>query len=220
MLKKIADNQDETSLAVQFRRKRFAFFNSLLSRLSRPVSILDVGGAEGYWQTMGMDADDRVFITLLNLTHEQVAIPNITSVVGDARELGYDDDSFDIVFSNSVIEHVGGHAHQLKMAKEAMRVGKRHFIQTPNRYFPLEPHFLFPFFQFLPVVVRLRLLQRFNLGWFPRTPEPAKAREIIESIRLLGKNEFLTLFPGSQLYEEKVLGMTKSFIAYGGWGSQ
>ena len=108
MLKKIADNQDETSLAVQFRRKRFAFFNSLLSRLSRPVSILDVGGAAGYWQTMGMEADNQVFITLLNLTHEQVAIPNITSVAGDARKLEYADDSFEIVFSNSVIEHVGG----------------------------------------------------------------------------------------------------------------
>lgn len=220
MLKKIADNRDEKSLAVQFRRKRFAFFNSLLSRLTRPVSILDVGGAQSYWKTMGMNGDDQVFITLLNLTKEHVTLPNITSTVGDAREIKYADNSFDVVFSNSVIEHVGGHSDQMQMANEVRRVGKRYFVQTPNRYFPLEPHFLFPFFQFLPVMVRVRLLQNFNLGWFPRTPDAAKAREIVESIRLLDRYEFLELFPGSSLYQEKVFGMTKSFVAYEGWNSE
>lgn len=220
MLKKIADNRDETSLAVQFRRRRFAFFNSLLSRLERPVSILDVGGAEGYWKTMGLYGEDQVSITLLNLSEENVTLPNLTSCAGDARELRYDGNSFDVVFSNSVIEHVGGYADQMRMANEVMRVGKRHFVQTPNRYFPLEPHFLFPFFQFFPVVFRVWLLKNFKLGWFPRTPDPATAKEIVESIRLLGRDEFLALFPGSSLYEEKVLGVTKSFVAYGGWDSE
>jgi ubiquinone/menaquinone biosynthesis C-methylase UbiE len=219
MLKKIADNRDEQSLAVKFRKRRFAFFNSLLFRLERPVSVLDVGGAEAYWKTMGMDADDRVSVTLLNLTKETVILPNLSSVAGDARQLNFEDNSFDVVFSNSVIEHVGGYADQMKMAKEVMRVGNRYFIQTPNKYFPLEPHFLFPFFQFLPVAVRVRLLQSFNLGWFPKTPERTKAIEIVESIRLLGRDEFLRLFPGARLYEEKVFGLTKSFVAYSGWDS-
>jgi len=217
MLKKIADNRDEQSMAVKFRKRRFAFFNSLLSRLKRPVSILDVGGAETYWKTMGMTADDYVSVTLLNLTKEDVTLPNLTSIVGDAREVDFEDNSFDVIFSNSVIEHVGGYADQMKMANEVRRVGKRYFIQTPNKYFPLEPHFLFPFFQFLPLTVRVRLLQNFNLGWFPRTPDPAKAREVVESIRLLGRHEFLELFPHAHLYEEKVFGMTKSFVAYEGW---
>ena len=220
MLKKIADNRDEKSLAVQFRRKRFAFFLSLLSQLKRPVSILDVGGAESYWKTMGMDPHDQVFVTLLNLTEDEVSLPNVKSMVGDARALHFGDSSFDVVFSNSVIEHVGEHRDQMKMANEVMRVGKRYFVQTPNRYFPIEPHFLFPMFQFLPVVVRIRLLQTFNLGWFPRTPEMIKAREIVESIRLLDSYEFLQLFPGSSLYEEKAFGMTKSFVAYAGWNSE
>jgi len=169
---------------------------------------------------MGMDGHDDVFITLLNLTKDDVMLPNVASIIGDARELKYDDHSFDVVFSNSVIEHVGSHADQRKMAKEVRRVGQRYFIQTPNRYFPLEPHFLFPLFQFLPVIVRVRLLQNFNLGWIQRTPGAAEAREIVESIRLLGKDEFLKLFPDSKLYEEKVFGMTKSFVAYGGWNSE
>lgn len=103
------------------------------------------------------------------------------------------------------------------MAKEVCRVGRRYFVQTPNKYFPLEPHFLFPFFQFLPIWIRVLLLRNFNLGWFVKTPDKAKAKEIVEGIRLLNKREFTSLFPNASIYQEKVFGITKSFLAYGGW---
>ena len=218
MLKKMVDNRDQRSLAVQFRRRRFAFFQSLLSHLERPVRILDVGGTETYWKMMEVKAGDQVFITLLNLTQIDVSLPNVTSIAGDARAIMAEDASFDVVFSNSVIEHVGIYQDQLQMAKEVRRVGKRYFVQTPNRYFPLEPHFLFPLFQFLPINIRVLLLQNFKLGWFSKTPDKVKAREIVETIRLLDKREFLSLFPKAQIYEEKIFGMTKSFVAYEGWG--
>jgi hypothetical protein len=217
MFRRIADNRDTRSLAVEFRRKRFAFFQSLLSRLERPVHILDIGGTETYWKTMGLATDDQVFITLLNLADDHVTMPHITSIIGDARSIQAGDHSFDIVFSNSVIEHVGSYQDQKQMANEVKRVGKRYFVQTPNKFFPLEPHFLFPLFQFLPVKVRIRLLQTFNLGWFKKTPDVIQARKIVESIRLLGKDEFCKLFPDAVIYEEKVIGLTKSFVAYGGW---
>lgn len=217
MFKKIADNREQDSLATRFRKRRFAFFISLLSRLERPVSILDIGGTEEYWKMMLADRDDRIFITLLNLNQVTVMSPNMTSVAGDARDIQVKDKSFDIVFSNSVIEHVGNYQDQSRMANEVVRLGRRYFIQTPNKYFPLEPHFLFPFFQFLPVGARVRLLQRFDLGWIPRTPGAKEAREIVESIRLLDKKEFSRLFPSASIYEEKALGLTKSFTAYAGW---
>ena len=116
-----------------------------------------------------------------------------------------------------MIEHVGTYQDQLQMAQEVRRVGKRYFIQTPNKYFPLEPHFLFPLFQFFPIKLRVLLMQNFSLGWFAKTPDAAKAREIVESIRLLSKREFVALFPKASIYEEKVFGLTKSFVAYGGW---
>ena len=217
MLKGIADNQDQRSLAVKFRRKRFAFFLSLLARLERPVRILDIGGTEVYWKMMGLPVEDRVFITLLNLTQDKVTLPNMISIAGDARSIQSEDAGFDVVFSNSVIEHVGTYQDQLQMAREVMRVGKRYFVQTPNKYFPLEPHFLFPFFQFLPISIRVWLLRNFRLGWFEKTPDKVKAREIVESIRLLGKSEFVSMFPNTSLYEEKILGVTKSFVVYGEW---
>jgi len=87
MFRKIADNQDQDSLAMQFRRKRFAFFQSLLSRLERPIRIVDIGGTESYWQLMGLGSADQVFITLVNLTQENVTLTNVSSVAGDARRI-------------------------------------------------------------------------------------------------------------------------------------
>ena len=217
MLKKMVDNRDRRSLAVQFRRRRFAFFQSLLSHLERPVRILDVGGTETYWKMMELKAGDQVFITLLNLTQIDVSFPNVTSIAGDARAIMAEDASFDVVFSNSVIEHMGTYQDQLQMAREVRRVGRSYFIQTPNKYFPIEPHFLFPLFQFLSLKMRVFLIQNFNLGWFAKTPDPIKAEEIVSGIRLLDRYEFRTLFPTAMIYQEKVFGFTKSFVAYGGW---
>lgn len=220
MFKRMADNRDKQSLAVRFRKKRFAFFLSLLSQLDPPIHILDIGGTEKYWEIMALDEHRQVFITLLNLEQFQVTLPYLKSLVGDARSIHADDKSFDIVFSNSVIEHVGTYKDQKRMANEVRRVGKHYFVQTPNKFFPLEPHFLFPFFQFLPVAIRVKLLQSFNLGWFSKTSDAGKARQIVESIRLLDHREFVTLFPSALVYEEKVFGLTKSFVAYGGWGEK
>jgi hypothetical protein len=217
MFKKIADNRESNSLAVQYRRKRFAFFHSLLSRLPHPVSILDIGGTENYWNTMGIGEEDGIHITLLNLTAEEVRGPHLTSIVGDARRLEMEDSCFDVVFSNSVIEHVGSPDDQRRMAVEVRRVGQRYFVQTPNRYFPIEPHFLFPFYQFMPVSVRILLLQNFDLGWFKRERDAARARQIVEGIRLLDKRQFAGLFPEADIFEEKIGWLTKSFVAYGGW---
>jgi hypothetical protein len=220
MFKRIADNNDPRSLAVHLRRKRFALFQSLLSRLERPVSILDIGGTELFWRTMGLQASDQVFVTVLNISPGQITIPNMESRWGDARSIQVEDQSFDVAFSNSVIEHVGSYEDQKRMAGEVQRVGQRYFIQTPNKHFPLEPHFLFPFFQFLPVSIRILMVRNFKLGWYPKTPDPQRARALVEEIRLLGKNEFTRLFPGAHLYEEKILGLTKSFVAYRGWNEQ
>lgn len=217
MLKMLADNRDTKSFAVKFRRKRFAFFKSLLAQLERPVNLLDIGGTETYWKTMGLTEDDEIHITLLNVFPSDVSLTFLKPWIGDARKIEAEDQSFDVVFSNSVIEHVGNIGDQEQMAREVRRVGKRYFVQTPNIYFPLEPHFLFPFFQFLPLGVRIWLLRNFNLGWIARTPDPTEARRIVESIRLLDRQELLAQFPNARIYEEKLLGLTKSFVAYDGW---
>lgn len=127
------------------------------------------------------------------------------------------DDEFDVVYSNSAIEHIGDRTDQHSAADEIRRVGKRYFVQTPNFWFPLEPHFLVPGFQFLPLRWKALLLQRFNLGHIPRRPDYSSAKETVQSIRLLTPDEFHSFFPGSTMYRERFLGLTKSLMVADGW---
>ena len=206
------------SIAARFRKKRFRHFERMLSVLPRPLHVLDIGGTEGYWRTVGFTDAQGVRVTLLNLRAEPVSLPNFESVVGNARNLSeFADLSIDVVYSNSVIEHVGGFEHQRQMAMEVQRVGKRFYVQTPNRHFPIEPHFLFPFFQFLAPSTQVWLVRHFSLGWYSRAPDAQTARKIIGETRLLTKHELSILFPGAALLEERVLGVPKSFSVYGGW---
>lgn len=212
-LKKLADNKKAGSLADRLRRKRFALFLEMISGMPRPLKIIDVGGTELFWERMGFAGQDNVGITLLNPIPATANRKGFHCVIGDGRDMKqFRDNEFDMVFSNSVIEHVASFEDQKRMAAEAMRIAPRLFLQTPNRYFPLEPHFLFPFFQFLPLSIQVRLLMNFNLGWYQKTPEINKAANICRSIRLFSKTELKLLFPGAQIIKEKFYGITKSFI--------
>lgn len=217
-LRRTADNARDDSFATHHRRKRFALFLRLIERLPRPVRILDIGGTQLFWQTMRFGENDSVHITLLNLSAPRTTWRNVTSVAADARDLGmYPDGAFDVVFSNSVIEHVGGPEDQRRMAHEVRRVGRAYFVQTPNRYFPVEPHFLVPCFQFLPISVRVYLVRHLDLGWIGRgnrIADRATARELVTEIRLLNARELRGLFPDATIYRERVFGLTKSFVAY------
>jgi len=123
------------------------------------------------------------------------------------------DGEFDIVFSNSVIEHVGNDECRMQMAKEIQRVGKKYFVQTPNFYFPIEPHFMYPFFQFLPLPMKVWILT--NIGRrHKKVADREKAKQIANGIYLLRKKELIKLFPQATIFEEKFLGLTKSFVAY------
>lgn len=199
------------------RKKRLRLFQSLIEQLPKPARILDVGGTQQLWEYMELCDNSAVHIVLLNLKEEPTTCTNIRSVIADARDMSqFSDREFDAVFSNSVIEHVGDYDDQRRMANEVMRLSKRYFVQTPNYYFPLEPHFLLPFFQFLPMQMRAWLALHANPGWY-KVSSRQEALELVRSIQLLRKQELLDLFPNATLFEEKFLGLTKSFIVYSGW---
>ncbi len=218
LLMDMVDFRKDGSVITKIRLSRIAFFKDLISPLPRPVKILDVGGTELFWERMGFADDENYQITILNLSKTESHHSNISLVIGDARDMSeFGDGAFDVAFSNSVIEHVGGPAEQRQMAEEVMRVGKRYFVQTPNCGFPFEPHFLFPFFQFLPVGLRVFMIRRFSLGWYPRISDKEEATKAAKSVRLLRRREVADLFPDGKIRDEKLLGMTSSFIVYGRW---
>ncbi len=218
LIKSLADNSAGNSLATKMRRARFDLFLSLLKSLEGPVEILDIGGTQDFWNLMAGEGLGDARVTLLNVAHQPVTSEKFVSAVGDARTMPeFANRSFDVVFSNSVIEHVGSYENQRRMAAEVMRIGRQYWVQTPNKRFPLEPHFLFPYFQYLPSFVRAQMVHRFDVGWYKRMPDLAAARAEVDSIQLLTKKRFAALFPGSRLFVERFTGLAKSFVAYGGW---
>jgi len=215
MLLRLADNRDPSSLASRLRAKRNFWFQSLAHAFPRPFTVLDVGGTETVWKTIGFANKQEIKITILNVVPTEVSYDNVSFVLGDGRNMHqFEEKQFDVVYSNSVIEHVGDYADIRRMAEEVRRVGKRYFLQTPNRYFPIEPHFVFPFFQFLPRVLQTALVQNFSLGWIERKERWDQAAQEVESIRLLSYGELSSLFPDGKIEREKIFGLTKSLIAH------
>lgn len=212
-----ATSSDPDSLGSKFRSKRFLFFEELFwgsFQGKKHINVLDLGGTEEYWRDKSIINKSHVTITLLNLTAQAVTTPNITSIAGDAIDLSqFPDQSFDLVFSNSVIEHVYTFENQQKMAGEIRRVGKKYFVQTPNKFFFIEPHYALPLFQFMPSSLVYQVLTKTKLSRMQRW-DPKQARAYVEEIRLLSLKEMKQLFPGGKVYYEKLLGMNKSFTLH------
>jgi Methyltransferase domain len=200
------------------RRRRMAVFWSLVETLGhQPIHIVDLGGVGAFWTQHGLEWHPYVHVTVINLEPHPPLCSQVEAIVGDARELDpWADQSVDVVFSNSLVEHLGGWPEQLAFARNVRRVARNYFVQTPNRAFPLEPHFMFPGFQFLPREIRSWLVQHFALGWMPRRPNRDAALRIVDEIRLLKAAEFRALFPDALIWPEQILCLTKSFVAIGG----
>lgn len=101
-----------------------------------------------------------------NFTEFKRRYPLVTTVTSDGTRLPFGDDAFDIASSNAVIEHVGGHEQQVAFLRELYRVGKRGYLTTPNRLFPIEVHTRIPLLHlFLPKTVFDRIATALGKGW-------------------------------------------------------
>ena len=206
------------SLAYNFRAKRFAEIRPLIDGViaaKGSCRIADIGGTEYYWNIFGSYATDKpVEIDLINLHAAPVKGARFRSLAADATELGHiDDHAYDLVHSNSVIEHVGNWDAMTRMASHVRRLAPAYYVQTPNFWFPIEPHFRAPFFHWLPEQGRYRLLMQFNLGFGGKRRTVDEAMRGLQSAVLLEKRQMAALFPDAQLKSERVFGLTKSWMA-------
>jgi hypothetical protein len=189
------------NLSNSFRQARMQRFLSLVAPLMSkgPVRILDVGGTASYWHALpGLYRAPNVEITVCNLSREEHDDGNLRIRHGNACSLPFVDMAFDVVHSNSVIEHVGSWTNMKAMAGEVRRLAPVYFVQTPNYWFPLEPHFRLPFVQFLPRPLHNRLRDSI---WPGQTVDLLTARKMCE------------LFPDAILERERFAYLTKSLIA-------
>jgi ubiquinone/menaquinone biosynthesis C-methylase UbiE len=207
-------SENKGSLGNKFREKRFSFFLKKFNKMQKPITILDVGGKINFWVNRGLAGNTNFEITLINIEKEKSLYPNIKTKMGDATDLSpFNDKSFDIVHSNSVIEHLYNFENQKKMASEIIRIGQKYIVQTPNKYFFLEPHYLLPFFQFIPDKLKYLILTKTKMSRL-KTWDKNFAKQYIKEIRLLSLKEMKLLFPNSKIYFEKFLGMNKSFTIH------
>jgi hypothetical protein len=231
-LKKYANVFDEHSYANTLRKKRFAVFFAILENqintkihsagLSKTITILDIGGTYNYWKQMGMDqivqrykSTIDIRVILLNIQEEkQEQFPRyISHMQQNVLLVKKRIPNVDILFSNSVIEHVGNVNKQQQFTQYIRSYNKPYYVQTPNKYFIIEPHTLVPGFALLPVRIKVWLVQQMSLGWIAKQKSKRRAEKTIQQLQLLTKKEFSQLFFDAQIDTEKWCGLAKSFIA-------
>lgn len=220
--KKLARYDDKNAFASQLRSRRIQPFLTLIEDLSqgqKRVDILDVGGTHRYWNIV----DRRwliqygVHIHLLNLPGSlpPPADPQFSFIEGDICEgLPFKTNAFDLVHSNSVIEHVGPWTRMQAFAQELRRLAPHYWVQTPNFWFPIEPHCMVPFFHWLPEPLRVSWVMKSALGHWPKQENVATATQWVQRAHLLDEKMMRSLFPDAMMHVEHFMGLRKSLIAF------
>lgn len=227
MFEFLRDYSNPSSLGSQFRRKRFKYVESLVRHVlttQNECTIIDIGGTATYWKLMSAELLKRCVITISNLENVRGGDPR-TNVpteglfvfhIGDGRDLKeIATDQFDIAHSNSVVEHVGKFSDMESYCKELVRVGRYYYLQTPNVWFPIEPHYGAPFIHWLPSPARARLLSKWNIGFHKRYTSLDAAYNFVEFINLIDQLGVENLLPNGCIRKEKLFLLTKSIISIG-----
>jgi hypothetical protein len=151
------------------RRRKYQEFLKFLNPQPE-TTILDVGFTEEEYSTSDNFLEKNYpypeKITALGLTEASQfsrRYPKIKTLTYNGKKFPFNDQQFDIVWSNAVLEHVGSYADQIFFLKEIKRVGQQAFITTPNRNFPVEIHTRTPLLHFLPKKIfdfYLRLIRK------------------------------------------------------------
>jgi len=203
------------SISRHFRRRRMARFAGEMG-ITSETRVLDIGGTPDNWRLLSTPPR----LVLLNTPRAAADLEGAPVwIAGDGRALPFRDAAFDVVFSNSVIEHVGDAASQRQFAREVARVGRAYWVETPNRWFPVEQHLLTPLVHWLPRSWQRALVPRFN-WWRVLVPVSPDRRDFyidhyLRDVRLLNAGQVRALFPGARILRERVLGITKSLVAVG-----
>jgi Methyltransferase domain len=210
--------RDPKSLYYRLRKARSKYVKHLIElayAAKGSCRILDIGGEENYWRILDFDylASRRVSITLINLDPQQVTSSMFVAIRGDACHYPFDDNAFDIAHSNSCIEHVGSWEDKVAFARQVTRVAPSYFVQTPNYWFPFEPHYRLPLVQYLPVRAQIELVYKLQRSAEYRLTSRQQAQEFVRHNSLLTRSEMCTLFPDSTILCERFMGLNKSLMA-------
>jgi hypothetical protein len=199
------------SMGARWRARRWEWLRQTFPALDQ-MSVVDIGGRVESWLRAPVTPKH---VHVINLEEQPSELPDWAEVdYADACALPERLASrrYDLVFSNSVIEHVGGHERRLRFAETIRSLGDAYWVQTPYRYFPVEPHWVAPGMQFTPVALRTMLARRWPLA-HTKAPNREAALDAVLWTELLDRTQMRHYFPDATLRAERVAGLTKSLIA-------
>lgn len=197
-----------------WRERRFRRFLAIIQP-RRTDALVDVGGYPREWTRRGpiVGAVDCVNVEVVEWRAESGPGYRVRALVADGRALPFPERAYDIAYSNSVIEHVGSWDDQRRFARELLRVGDAIWVQTPAYECPIEPHYLMPFVHWLAPAIRRRVVRYSVRGLLERS-SPAQLQAMVDTIRLLRREEMEELFPGCVILTERLFFLfPKSYIA-------
>jgi SAM-dependent methyltransferase len=214
-----------SKITSSIRRKRVLMFIDML-RLGENDKILDLGSEDGSYLARYYPYAKNIF--LADMIEEPMKL-GVTLyglggyyIIPENGNLPFRSQEFDVIWCNSVIEHVTlnlnqlssitgqdfkrrANEHQKSFAKEIERVGKKYFVQTPYLHFPIEAHSWLPLVQYLPQPQRWNLSRKIKKVWL---------KQWSADYYLYNITRFREHFPyATHFYTEKILGIPKSLIA-------
>ena len=195
-------------LQVLFRGHRMRRFVDLFD-VRDGTRVIDVGGRKCNWTLI----DKKPDITITNIEFDSYEDGRFHYVRTDGDRLPYPDNSFEVCYSNSVIEHVGDGRARAAFAAEIRRVAPHYYVQTPNKWFFSDPHTVGAFVHWLPKRWQRRLIRWCTPWGLIDRPSQEKIDALLAEIELLTVPEMRRLFPDATILKERFFGLTKSIIA-------
>ena len=204
-------------LSLRSRRIKMELLERYLP-LSGTERVLDIGSQVDAQSRQILERfPDKGRITAANLFPEHLetirkAYPGIHTVQADARKLPFEDKTFDLVYSNAVIEHVGTLEDQQRMADEVRRVGKRWFLTTPNKWYPFEFHARMPLVSWLPPKAMHKLTRMWAYNHVKGRYQPGND---FSDVHLLTARQLRRMFPDSLVIKPRVTFWPETLVVVG-----
>lgn len=187
------------------RQRKFNLFMEKLQPKSTDL-VLDLGGSDGSYLQSYYPWPENIIVLDIEIYRLTKSAGKGNPVCGDALITPFMDSTFDIVWCNALIEHVGNFDCQQALSEEIHRIGRRYFVTTPWKGFPIELHYQLPLYQFVPKKIQQMISKNFAVGWYQKGEW--------ESIYLLWHYQMKALFPDATVIKHRVSVWPETLIAY------
>lgn len=123
------------------------------------LKLLDIGTGNG---EIAHYLGEKFDVTSIDVTDQRLIKDGFTFLRVEGESLPFPDQSFDVVISNHIIEHVVSADKHIAEIARVIRSNGLVYLATPNRLWPWEVHYQIPLLHYLPAPVFMSLMKRLN----------------------------------------------------------